>query len=179
MESRGYVPILKLPQKESETLVDESRIVFPLFNVKNLWYIIFKILQLMWVLHHSVSTHLHGVDDLGSSNPYVDDCHVGVTALQTLKQNTIRSQNQTRGISLSVQCPTTCQPHIQKKHGSTDTLDSVSTSVMYFQLFFFATQIYSDSVFQWVCLYRWTCSSVLQDCLGRGRCEPLNSRRLY
>lgn len=33
MESRGSVPMLKLPQ-ESETLVNESIVVFPLFNVK-------------------------------------------------------------------------------------------------------------------------------------------------
>lgn len=41
----------------------------------------------------------------------------------------------------------------QEKHGNTDTLDSVSTSVSVFSAFF-ATQVYNDLAFQWVCLYR-------------------------
>lgn len=59
----------------NKTLVNESIIVFPLFNVKkkNLWYIIFKVLHLIWVFCHSVSIYIHSVEDLGSSNQWGND----------------------------------------------------------------------------------------------------------
>lgn len=57
-----------------ETLVNESIIVSPLFNVKkNLWYIIFKVLHLIWVFYHSLSIHIHSMEDLGSSDQHVND----------------------------------------------------------------------------------------------------------
>ena len=50
-----------------ETLVNESIIVSPLFNAKkNLWYIIFKVFHLIWVFYHSLSIHIHSMEDFGS-----------------------------------------------------------------------------------------------------------------
>ena len=90
-----------------ETLVNESVIVSPLFNVKkNLWYIIFKVLHLIWVFYHSLSIHTHTMEDLGSSDQYVNEfCLIDVTPLRPSKQDATCFQNQIVGFLRRSMCP--------------------------------------------------------------------------
>lgn len=89
-----------------ETLVNESIIVSPLFNVKkNLWYIIFKVLHLIWVFYHSLSIHTHTMEDLGSSDQYVNEFCLVVTPLRPSKQDVTCFRNQIVGFLRRSVCP--------------------------------------------------------------------------
>lgn len=81
--------------------MNESIIVFPLFNVKICD--IFKVLHLSRVLCHSVSIHIHSVD-LGSSNLYVVVLsHLCDSTIATEAEHDMLSKS-VCGVPLGIQC---------------------------------------------------------------------------